>query len=342
MPFHALVAAALLAALPPGVDPALFPGADTRDPVEIQLAGLAQLYPGHILLKPQQDLKVGSLGRLPYEVTLRRGNSDVTYLRIYDLKVSKAKLVESLNNPVVIIDLRYVFADVTDSKDFADALAKAGLASESVHNAGNFANPTDLPAPSAPDKVVPLVLVIVNGETAGPLEAWLAAFQSKQSILAVGMPTAGQPGEYKQATDHDGFYILQGELQPESGSIAGTGLKPAFPVAVTPEQDYLAYQRFENNPSDASAMLRHEKTSSAVAPAPVQSSATAAANSTTTSQSQSTQTATTTDEPGDPVLQHAMDVIAALQVLNRVPKLPPAAKPAGTTAATATSEQTKN
>jgi hypothetical protein len=322
MPLPVFLAAALLA-LPPGVDPTLLPGADTRDPDEIELAGLAALYPGSILHHPPQDLQVANLGRFPKSVELLRNALNIYYVRVYDLKSSKSQLADALaSNPLLIIDFRYVVAEAPDAEDFADALARAGLASGPVHAVGagsSIHEPADLPAPVNPDKPAPLVLVLVNGQTAGPLEAWLAAFQEKESVLAVGRPTAGQPGVYQPAPGHQDYYIISGELQPESGSVAGTGLLPRFEVDVTPEQNKLAYDRVESG-TDVSAMLRRDHVTAAAAAnaqTPAPANGTAAPGTTPASPAAAS-------DAGDPVLQRAVDVVAALQVLGRVPSLKPA------------------
>ncbi|HTB63200.1 MAG TPA: hypothetical protein VK737_06390 [Opitutales bacterium] len=327
MPLPVILAAALLAApLPPEVNPALFPDADQHDATEIQLAGLAELYPGRILHQAPITLRTGSVGLPPFEQSLPRG---VTYLRVYDLAVSEAKLTETLTNPLVIIDLRYVTADAPTAEAFADTLAKTGLDSAPVHGLGEVKDPADLPPPTSADKAPPLVLVLVNKQTSGPLEAWLAAFQAKQSVLAVGTTTAGQPGSYFPSTNHTDFFIISGELVPDSGSVVGSGLKPQFSVEVTPEQDYLAYQKAESN-RDVSALLRQYRTLAATpAPAPVTASGTVAqtaspalpATTAPATTPAAASVSTTSEEVGDLVLQRAVDVVAALQVLGRAPSL---------------------
>jgi hypothetical protein len=337
MPLPIFLAAALLA-LPPGVDPTLFPGADTRDPAEVQLAGLAELYPGGVLHKAPQDLQVANLGRLPKSVELPR---NVFYVRVYDLKVSKTQLADALtNNPMVIVDFRYVYAEAPDAEEFADDLAKAGLTCSPVHGLGTMHEPADLPAPTSADKPAPLVLVLVNGQTAGPLEAWLAAFQETESVLAVGTATAGQPGTYHPAPDHPDYYVIDGELLPESGSVLGTGLQPRFIVEVTPEQNKLAYDRVESGATDVPAMLRRDRVTTAaaaIAPAPAAGTAPPGAAPAASI------VPATIEEVGDPVLQRAVDVVAALQVLGRVPSLKaPGASKATDAAAGSSSSPARN
>ena len=247
MPLPVFLAAALLA-LPPGVDPTLLPGADTRDPAEIRTGRARGALPRQRAAPAAAGFAGGEFGTVAQVRRVAAQRS--IYVRVYDLKFSKSQLAEALaSNPLLIVDFRYVVADAPDAEDFADALAKAGLASVPVHGRGHDSHePADLPAPVNPDKPAPLVLVLVNGQTAGPLEAWLAAFQEKESVLAVGTPTAGQPGAYQPAPGHPDYYIISGELQPESGSVAGTGLQPRFEVEVTPEQNKLAYDRVESGP----------------------------------------------------------------------------------------------
>ncbi len=305
LPFVFLCVAAL--PLPPGVSPDLFPDAAVRTDAEVQLAGIAALYPGRILHKPPRVNDAANAGRPPRISDLPR---NTTYLRIYDL--GAAKTLQSLSDalakyPAVILDLRYVYADEKSSEAFAAVLSRAGLASAPLHGLGTMPEPDPLPGPGDTEsgRSPPVVLAMVNGETAGPLEAWLEVFQEKESVMSVGTPTAGQPGLYRQYIGFPDYYIIEGELQPESGSIVGTGLKPRFLVDVTPEQNYLAYQRVERGLVDVTSMLRYDRPGAA---APTASGAATAAPA-----------ATTTVEAADPVLQRAVDVVAALQVLGRVP-----------------------
>jgi hypothetical protein len=169
-------------------------------------------------------------------------------------------------------------------------------------------------------KPVPVVLALVNGLTAGPLEAWLEAFQEKDNLLLVGTTTAGQPAHYQPMDGHPGYFIIDGELLPGIHSLVGTGVMPRFPVDVTPQQSYTAYNFLENR-NDIATLLRHDapvatpatsKPATPVAPAPIPQSV-------------------PTGEISDPVLQRAVDVVAALQILGR---LPSSTSPAATAPAT--------
>ncbi len=304
LPFVFLCVAAV--PLPPGVSPDLFPGAADVPTAEVQLAGIAALYPGHILHAPPLANDPANTGRAPLISDLPR---NTTYLRIYDL--GAAHTLQSLSDalakyPAVILDLRYVVADEKAAAAFAQVLSRAGLASAPLHGLGEMPEPDALPGPGVQDAnhTPPVVLAMVNGKTAGPLEAWLEVFQEKESMLAVGTTTAGQPGIYDKYLGFPDYYIIKGELQPESGSLVGIGLKPRFLVEVTPEQNYLAYTSVERGTVDIASMLRHDRTTAVATPAGTGAAAT---------------TTTTTVEAADPVLQRAVDVVAALQVLGRVP-----------------------
>ncbi len=320
MPLPVLLAIAALS-LPPGVDPLLPAEAANRDPVEVQLAGLAALYPGRVLHHEPQGPIQTNLDRLPKVVDLPR---NVTYLRAYNLDDKTRKQIEDLlakqTLTALIVDLRYVFADAPDAENFAEVLARAGLPSAALNGLGTLAtSPLILPGPATDKQAPPMVLAMVNSQTAGPLEAWLETFQERESVLLVGTATAGQPGKYDPVEGHADFWILKGELQPESGPITGTGVKPRFAVDVKPEQDYLAWSKVESG-ADIATMLRQDRVLRAggITPAPSPAPGTIAPPATAP--------ATPVEETADLTLQRALDVVAAMQVLHPSPN---ARAPAG-------------
>jgi hypothetical protein len=312
-----LFLAAALFALPPDVDPALFPGLATHSDADLQLAGLSVLYPGRVLSAPPLTPNPGDAGRAPLSLELPH---QLPYLRVYDLAAAQPKLAALLAaHPALILDLRYVVANVPAAEAFAGTLARAGLPAAPLHALGDFPAPAPLPAASA-KTAPPLILALVNRQTAGPLEAWLAVFQTGQDLLTVGSPTAGQPSLYHPTSSTPPLYIITGELQPASGSIIGAGLAPRFPVEVTPEQNYRAYAELERG-LDLTALLRSNRP---VAPSP----ATNTPGPPPTPKE---------DDATDPVLQRAVDVVAALQLLGRVPSLPtPSSTPVPSTSSPVT------
>ncbi len=311
--------------LPADVSPDLFPRGDQKTPAEVELAGLMALYPGHILRGLPHANDSANKDRQPRIVELRH---DVTYyMRIYDLNAALPEIATYLGKPGLILDLRYVTADSKTSAAFAALLSKAGLASAPLQGVGKLEDPEALPAPTNTDKehTPPLVLVMVNGQTSGPLEAWLEVFQEKESVLAVGTPTMGQPAIYMDYPGQPGYTIIDGELRPESGSLVGIGLKPRFTVEVTPQQSDVAYFSVEHGTVDIVNMLRQER--AVVTPAPPVASGSAGNGLGAPQGAPATpQTTTVTTEARDAVLQRAVDVVAALQVLGRLPS----SKDAGT------------
>jgi len=313
-----LLLSATLLALPPEVDPALFPDVEKVTSEEIELAGLSALYPGRILHEAPHTIDHEDQGRPAKAFDLPR---NLTCLRVYDLDTALPKIKQLLDDkPALILDLRFVWADAKPAEAFAALLSDAGLDYDTVHSEGaTLPEPAKFPARDPKiTKSAPVVLALVNGMTSGPLEAWLAAFQEKESVLLVGTTTAGQPAHYKTSVNHPGFYIIDGELLPVSGSLVGSGVKPRFQVDVTPQESYTAYHFLENR-EDITTLLRHD----APAPAPAKPAATTPAPIPQSVPNQ---------EISDPVLQRAVDVVAALQVLGRLPSsTTPAAKSPATT-----------
>lgn len=318
--FPPLLLSAALLALPPGVDPTLFPDVDKVTTEEIELAGLASLYPGRILHETPHTLDANDQGRKPAAYDLPR---NLSYLRVYDLGASLPQIAQLLaDKPALILDLRYVCADAKAAEGFAGVLSAAGLDYNLVHGEGDtMPEPGKLPTRDPKiTKPTPVVLALVNGMTAGPVEAWLEAFQEKDSVLLVGTPTAGQPAHYKPIPANPGYFIIDGELLPVSGSLVGSGVKPRFPVDVTPEQSYDTYFFVERG-GVITTLLRHD-TNTTPAPAKPATTATPAP----------IPQSVPVEEIADPVLQRAVDVVAALQVLGRLPSLtaPTASGPATT------------
>lgn len=311
--------------LPADISSDLFPGGNQKTSPEIELAGMMALYPERILHGQPRVNDPANKDRQPRIVELRR---DVTYyMRIYDLGAALPEIAAYLAKPGLILDLRYVTADAKSSEAFADLLSKAGLPSAPLHGIGAMREPEPPPGPATTDKdhSPPVVLAMVNGQTSGPLEAWLEVFQEKESVLAVGTTTEGQPATYREFKGQPGYSIIDGELRPESGSLVGLGLKPRFLVEVTPQESDVAYFIVEHGTVDIVNMLRQERTVAAATVTPAATGGAPANNGNTNGPTSplSTpaipQTTTVIAEARDPVLQRAVDVVAALQVLGRLP-----------------------
>lgn len=287
--------------------PELFPGLAGKSESDIRLAGIAALNPGRLVRgEPKLPARIVPESRRTLHAVLPRGGD---YLRVYTLDT--AAVAARAGKGPLVVDCRYLATAPTDvdaSSAFVSALS--GVA-PLVTVRGDY--PPATPAPAVPAASASLaaegspVLVIVNAETAGPLEAMLAAAQADGRLMLVGAPTAGKTGVYKPLAGESGWWAISGEILPASGgSLAGVGVTPKFPVKVSAEDEFLGWQIVERGAPLATVLQRDSlgKTESA-APAkpgdkPAEKPADAAHAAAT-----------------DPALQRAQDVLAALQVLGR-------------------------
>ncbi len=142
------------------------------------------------------------------------------------------------------------------------------------------------------------LIVLVNHRTAGKLEVALENLQSEGKILAVGVPTAGETGSYRPVPGLDGFYVIDTQHLSHTGkSLLGTGFTPRIVVDTAPEEDYLGYQLVERGtPVEQVLQIEYEAEVTEDGEEPEDDT-----------------------EPADPILQRALDVIVALQVLGKLP-----------------------
>lgn len=278
----------------PEMDPALFPGLAQHADEALQLQGIARLYPGRIIFKapvqatpPSPDSRAVSVESLP-------GN--ITYLRIYQLDGALPTLVQHLHDSSLILDVRYLqsFSGVIDfGKLFTDPkLQTVGT----IPEAWLLAKEADTERRKLP------AVVLCNQQTAGPLEAMLAQLQEEKHILAVGSATAGRTGYYSEATELNQTWILSGEIRPNPElSLIPNGFKPRILIPEDAKSAYRAYYLYEAGTPIEQLVAKTE-------PKPVR-------NGEGEEPSEEDQNATK-----DFILQKAIDVVAALQILDQVPK----------------------
>lgn len=135
-------------------------------------------------------------------------NDYTSYLRIVNVAESVEAIETGLASPVLIVDLRYVSGDPTESERFGRLFSRQAIFAE----IGEETVRIDRNA-NRPDSQ--LTLVLVNGETAGDLGAVLGALQSSGDAALVGSPTAD-------------------------------GVVPALVVTTNPEAEKSAYAAFED------------------------------------------------------------------------------------------------
>ncbi|MEM8549968.1 MAG: hypothetical protein AAGF10_04195 [Verrucomicrobiota bacterium] len=141
-------------------------------------------------------------------------------------------------------------------------------------------------------------MILVNHRTSGELEIALADLQAAEKVLTIGTHTAGQTGTYRPVPELDGFFVLEDEsLTAEGESLLGTGLTPRISVTVAPKDDFRAYELVERGTSVEAVLGMDLSDDSA----------------------NSSEAEDTEEVPADAILQRALDVIVALQVLGKLP-----------------------
>jgi hypothetical protein len=291
----AVLAAAPAAASPPALDPAFFPPGQSEAAEHLQLLGLAQVFPGRVLFEepvPAAD----PVREEPVRVEdLRR---KIRYLRVYRLEGALPTLVDNTGHAALILDLRYLdstgagagLAALSGESEIPRSLRLVGEVPEGLRTS------LQASAPEGAGREHPVV-VLCNRRTAGPFEAVLHALQERGRIIGVGEATAGRTGFYRRHAGDPPVWIQCGEIRPPDGaSLVGRGFVPRISVETTAEENYAGYFAYESGMA-LDWLLRHSDALS------------------------SGEDGEGEEEPGgaDPVLQRGVDIIAALQVLGRLP-----------------------
>ncbi len=282
----------------------LYPQLKDKSPEDVRLAGVAALCPGRLLSsepKPARrsvpELRKTRVAELP------RGG---VYLRLYSLDVEAVR-ERALKTPLVV-DCRYLatgMGELDACLALGSALSGGSVPKLAVR--GEYEKvPGSATLAGSEARPAPPVLVVVNGRTAGPLEAVLAALQAEGKVHLVGASTAGETGAYKPLEGRPGWWAISGEVFPSGGeSLVGAGVAPKFPVKVAPEDEFLAWQLVERG-TPLAGVLRRESLGKT-------ESVAASGKDFVESNGKSGSV-----DPVDPALQRAQDVLAALQVLGGV------------------------
>lgn len=298
---HSLFAADVSSAEFP---PELFPGLAGKSESDIRLAGIAALNPDRLVRgEPKLPVRPVPEMRKTLHAVLPRGGD---YLRVYTLDTEA--VAARAGRGALVVDCRYLSTASTETDACAAFVAALAGVAPIVTVRGDHPPATPTPAaPAAPAAEVAPVLVMVNAETTGPLEAMLAAAQAEGRLMLVGATTGGKTAVYKPLAGESGWWAISGEILPASGgSLVGVGVTPKFPVKVSPEDEFLAWQIVERGAPLASVLQRDSlgKTESAAPAKPGEKPAEKPADPAHAAAI-------------DPAMQRAQDVLAALQVLGR-------------------------
>ncbi len=278
--------------------PPFFPELDRKSAEDVYLAGLAALYPGRLVTElPAEPVPSG---RAPLVEDLPR---NIRYLRVYDLAAATPELTKNLGQAALIVDLRFVGSTPAAAAAFSRALAD-GRDDGLVELLGTYPSDTHDSVRGERVQRTSPVFVLVNAKTSGPVEAWLAGLQARGAALLVGTRTAGETGAYERLSPTSPYYVITGEIRPRGGpSLLARGATPDFRVEVSPPEDYRAYFAHETGLA-LESLLRVGLPKKNGAPTPDDKNHRPPKDETPTA---------------DPVLQRAVDLVVALQVLGKLP-----------------------
>jgi hypothetical protein len=207
---------------------------------------MAALYPGRILLEepPERPPPMGE------GVRTSRIAGNVHYARLYRPPELSEALGSVSDDATLVLDLRYVASASTDATALAGFAAALG---EDLANLLEWTGAYPMPAPKRPETAEPFagrapLFVLVNGKTAGPLEAVLDGLQRRNRVLLIGAPTAGRTGAFAPF-EGNGLEVLRlvGEIRAAGGSsLIPDGVEPAIAVRADAEDELSAYLSHEN------------------------------------------------------------------------------------------------
>lgn len=304
-----------------GIDPELFPseffpGLEEISSEELILAGLSTLYPNRILAEPPQ-IEVPE----PSPPIIRELGSSGSYIRVRNLTDALPVIEESLARPLLVLDFRFLTADLESTIKLGSLLArKNNLTLKTVADylsAENDSPESNLVIESAGlRKAGQTIFTLSNHETRGPIEALLAELKAGDDIISVGSPSAGGTASFKPFPNLDSYYLIDGEIRPsDNRSLVGSGFVPQVEVTVAPDDDRLAYSALREGvdlddlvevrvrkPRFDEARLLRERNGE---PSP--------------NNDQTGAPEDISELPHDAILQHALQIVKALQALGRIP-----------------------
>jgi hypothetical protein len=295
--------------------PELYPGLERHSTDAILLTGLATLYPGRIVRTPPAPPVPPPAPRAALSASLPNG---VDYVRCYANGTDAIPVPEISAPTSRIIDLRYFATGPDAITACANLCEKLTGTAPRISPLGDYPLPPSVPSvasvPSPKDAkatAAPLVIVLVNHGTAGPIEAMLADLQARKAIFLVGTATAGQTANYRAVEKVSGWWRIVGEIQPASDAqtLVGTGVAPATRVAITPDNDLVSWQWIERGtPPETILRLSSKPNSTTRKPA---------ANTAAPDATDAADAAATIGT--DLTLRRGYDILVALQVMHGTP-----------------------
>lgn len=292
--------------------PEFFPNLSEVSQEELVLAGLQSLYPKRILSEPPEpDLPE------PAEPVVREIGSDGVYIRVVHLPEALSVITANLNRPLVVLDLRFLSADLDSTLALGSLLTRQKELRLAL--AGDYPVPDEYRKGSA----VTLrgeglragnqtTFTLTNHETRGPIEALLAQLKADGEIISVGAPSPGETAAFRPFPGLESYYLISGEIRPSSGdSLLVSGFVPRVEVDVSHDEDAIGYGGLQEDVSlddlvqarvskqryDEARLLRERGASPLPEDEPVEDER---------------------DLPQDIILQRALNIVKALQALGKI------------------------
>ena len=236
-------------------DPALFPPEFFSNLSEISegellLAGLKSLFPELIVTAPP-------VIELPAAAppVVREIEPHGVYIRVKDLPSALPVIKEQLARPLVVLDLRFLQADLAPTLTLGSYLTRSSQMT--LSRVGDYPVPPEyLEGPSisidgerlrGPDQTV---FILSNLETRGPLESLLAQLKSDDEVISVGVRSPGATATFGPFPGVEGYHKITGEIRPGTrASLIGVGFVPRVVISVSPNVDRLGYQSLRDGVS---------------------------------------------------------------------------------------------
>lgn len=223
--------------------PEFFPSISETSQREILLAGLKSLYPRRIVTEPFETSPPD-----PAPPIIREIEPHGVYIRVKHLPESLPVIKEHLSHPLVVLDLRFLTADLESSLTLGAYLTRNDRFQLEIVG--------DYPAPSEKHDGSTLsikgekirgnnqtVFTLSNHETRGPIEAVLAQLKINDEIISVGAPTPGKTSVFRSFPELEPYYLISGEIRPTDGeSLVETGFVPRVDTDVSETDDRLGYE----------------------------------------------------------------------------------------------------
>lgn len=196
---------------------------------------LAARFP-HLLKRVESAGASSPTSPPPTRISLRE---HMDYLRIRRVASDLIVLENALETQMLVLDLRYVWADLPDAVKLGALLARSTLNIQTV-SPTDAATTTIEPAQKRAPKQA--VVVLVNHGTSGALEVVLDALQAAGDILLVGARTAGDTGVFSDQAVAEGWRSIGGQMQRAGGpNLLGVGVEPRLTIATDEASDETAY-----------------------------------------------------------------------------------------------------